>query len=144
MNFDKEKNGILPSQYIEVLLNKNFIFSNEKINLDAIQPASLDLRLGYQAWRVPASFLPGKEYSVEEKLNQIAMHKFNLVDGAVLECGCVYIVKLLEALNLPNNISGIANPKSSTGRLDIFTRLIVDKTQEFETRRRNETCVYEL
>ena len=128
----KEKKGVLPSQYIEELINKNFIYSNENIEDDLIQPASLDLRLGFKAWRVPASFLPGKEKKVEEKLKHIAMHEFNLTDGSVLECGCVYIVKLLEALNLPNNISGIANPKSSTGRLDIFTRLIVDYTQEFE------------
>ena len=128
----KEKKGVLPSQYIEELINKNFIYSNENIEDDLIQPASLDLRLGFKAWRVPASFLPGKEKKVEEKLKHIAMHEFNLTDGSVLECGCVYIVKLLEALNLPNNISGIANPKSSTGRLDIFTRLIVDHTQEFE------------
>ena len=114
------------------MINKNFIYSNENIEDDLIQPASLDLRLGFKAWRVPASFLPGKEKKVEEKLKHIAMHEFNLTDGSVLECGCVYIVKLLEALNLPNNISGIANPKSSTGRLDIFTRLIVDYTQEFE------------
>ena len=129
---NKEKKGVLPSQYIEELINKNFIYSNENIEDDLIQPASLDLRLGFKAWRVPASFLPGKEKKVEEKLKHIAMHEFNLTDGSVLECGCVYIVKLLEALNLPNNISGIANPKSSTGRLDIFTRLIVDYTQEFE------------
>ncbi len=129
---NNEKNGILPSQFIEELISKNFIYSNEKINDELIQPASLDLRLGFKAWRVPASFLPGKDSSVEDKLSQFAMHEFNLLDGNVLECGCVYIVKLLEALNLPNNISAIANPKSSTGRLDIFTRLIVDNTQEFE------------
>lgn len=129
---NNEKNGVLPSQYIEELISRNFIYSNENIEEDLIQPASLDLRLGFKAWRVPASFLPGKEKKVEEKLKHIAMHEFNLTDGSVLECGCVYIVKLLEALNLPKNISGIANPKSSTGRLDIFTRLIVDYTQEFE------------
>ena len=127
-----EKSGVLPSQYIEELISRNFIYSNEKISEELIQPASLDLRLGFKAWRVPASFLPGKEKTVEEKLENIAMHEFTLSEGFILECGCVYIVKLLEALNLPKNISGVANPKSSTGRLDVFTRLIVDKTQEFE------------
>jgi dCTP deaminase len=129
---NNEKNGVLPSQYIKELIDRNFMFSNENINEDLIQPASIDLRLGFKAWRVPASFLPGKNSTVEEKLNQIAMHEFSLSNGAVLECGCVYIVKLLEALNLPKNISGMANPKSSTGRLDVFTRLIVDRTQQFE------------
>ena len=129
---NNEKNGVLPSQYIKELIDRNFMFSNENINEDLIQPASIDLRLGFKAWRVPASFLPGKNSTVEEKLNQIAMHEFSLSNGAVLECGCVYIVKLLEGLNLPKNISGMANPKSSTGRLDVFTRLIVDRTQQFE------------
>ncbi len=131
--FEDLNDGILPSQYIEELISKNFIFSNEKIAKDLIQPASMDLRLGFKAWRVPASFLPGKNNSVEEKLSELTMHEFSLSEGAVLECGCVYIIKLLEGLNLPKNISGMANPKSSTGRLDVFTRLIVDRTQEFES-----------
>ena len=131
--FEDVNDGILPSQFIEELINKNFIFSNENIDKDLIQPASMDLRLGFKAWRVPASFLPGKNNTVEEKLSELAMHEFSLSEGAVLECGCVYIVKLLEGLNLPQNISGMANPKSSTGRLDVFTRLIVDRTQEFES-----------
>ena len=131
--FKDLNDGILPSQLIEELINKNFIFSNENIEKDLIQPASLDLRLGFKAWRVPASFLPGKYNTVEEKLSELTMHEFSLSEGAVLECGCVYIVKLLEGLNLPQNLSGMANPKSSTGRLDVFTRLIVDRTQEFES-----------
>ena len=131
--FEDVNDGILPSQFIEELISKNFIFSNEKIDKDLIQPASMDLRLGFKAWRVPASFLPGKNNTVEEKLSELTMHEFSLSEGAVLECGCVYIIKLLEGLNLPKNISGMANPKSSTGRLDVFTRLIVDRTQEFES-----------
>tara|TARA_B100000579_G_C22823192_1_gene851684 strand:+ start:125 stop:1267 length:1143 start_codon:yes stop_codon:yes gene_type:complete len=131
--FEDVNDGILPSQFIEELIKKNFIFSNENINKDLIQPASMDLRLGFKAWRVPASFLPGKNNTVEEKLSELSMHEFSLSGGAVLECGCVYIVKLLEGLNLPQNLSGMANPKSSTGRLDVFTRLIVDRTQEFES-----------
>ena len=130
---NNEKNGVLPSQYIKELIDRNYMFSNENINEDLIQPASIDLRLGFKAWRVPASFLPGKNSTVEEKLNQIAMHEFSLSNGAVLECGCVYIVKLLEGLNLPKNISGMANPKSSTGRLDIFARLITDFGSAFDT-----------
>ena len=129
---ESTKDGILPSQLIQKLIDNNIIFSNEKISSDLIQPASLDLRLGLKV-ESASFFLPGKNSSVEDKLKEFAMHEFSLSDGIVLECGCVYIVKLLEGLKLPKNISGLANPKSSTGRLDVFTRLIVDNSQEFET-----------
>ena len=124
--------GVLSSQEILELINKNIIISGNGIEKDLIQPASIDLRLGLKAWRVPASFLPGKENKVSSRLKDLSMHEFSLIDGAVLECGCVYIVKLLENVRLPDNLTGIANPKSSTGRLDVFTRLIVDGSMEFE------------
>ena len=124
--------GILSSQEILDLINKNIIKSDQGIDKDTIQPASIDLRLGGNGWRVPASFLPGKGNKVSSRLKDLAMHEFSLVDGAVLECGCVYIVKLLESVSLTDDLAGIANPKSSTGRLDVFTRLIVDGAQEFE------------
>ena len=124
--------GILSSQEILDLINKNIIKSDQGIDKDTIQPASIDLRLGVNGWRVPASFLPGKGNKVSSRLKDLAMHEFSLVDGAVLECGCVYIVKLLESVCLTDDLAGIANPKSSTGRLDVFTRLIVDGAQEFE------------
>ena len=124
--------GILSSQEILELINKNVINSDQEIDKDIIQPASIDLRLGIRAWRVPASFLPGKGNLVSDRLKDFAMHEFSLLDGAVLECGCVYIVKLLESVSLNDDLTGIANPKSSTGRLDVFTRLIVDGAQEFE------------
>ena len=124
--------GILSSQEILDLINKNIIKSDQGIDKDTIQPASIDLRLGVNGWRVPASFLPGKGSKVSSRLKDLAMHEFSLVDGAVLECGCVYIVKLLESVSLTDDLAGIANPKSSTGRLDVFTRLIVDGAQEFE------------
>ena len=125
--------GILPSQEILDLIDKKIITSDHDVDRDIIQPASIDLRLGNKAWRVPASFLPGKGNKVSSRLKDLAMHEFSLIDGAVLECGCVYIVKLLESVSLTDDLTGIANPKSSTGRLDIFTRLIVDGAQEFET-----------
>ena len=124
--------GILSSQEILDLINKNIIKSDQGIDKDTIQPASIDLRLGVNGWRVPASFLPGKGNKVSSRLKDLAMHEFSLVGGAVLECGCVYIVKLLESVSLTDDLAGIANPKSSTGRLDVFTRLIVDGAQEFE------------
>ena len=132
MNKVQKSAGILSSQEILDLISKNIINSNQEIDKDTIQPASLDLRLGNKAWRVPASFLPGKGNKVSSRLRDLAMHEFSLIDGAVLECGCVYIVKLLESVSLTDDLTGIANPKSSTGRLDVFTRLIVDGAQEFE------------
>ena len=132
MNKIQKIAGVLSSQEILELINKNVITSENGIEKDLIQPASIDLRLGIKAWRVPASFLPGKGNKVSTRLKDLAMHEFSLLDGAVLECGCVYIVKLLENVSLTDNLIGIANPKSSTGRLDVFTRLIVDGAMEFE------------
>ena len=132
MNKIQKIAGVLSSQEILELIHKNVITSENGIEKDLIQPASIDLRLGIKAWRVPASFLPGKGNKVSSRLKDLAMHEFSLIDGAVLECGCVYIVKLLENVSLIDNLTGIANPKSSTGRLDVFTRLIVDGAMEFE------------
>ena len=132
MKKNLQKTGVLSNQEILELINKDIITSENGIEKNLIQPASIDLRLGLKAWRVPASFLPGKENRVSSRLKDLAMHEFSLMDGAVLECGCVYIVKLLENVRLTENLTGIANPKSSTGRLDVFTRLIVDGSMEFE------------
>jgi dCTP deaminase len=96
-----------------------------------IQPASLDLRLGEIAYRVRASFLPGST-TVAKRIDELKLHEFSLTDGAVLETGCVYIVPLLESLALPDAIAASANPKSSTGRLDVFTRVIADETRGFD------------
>src|SRR6266581_2948540 len=99
---------------------------------DQIQPASLDLRLGAVAYRVRASFLPGPGSTVAERIDQLKLHEIELGDGAVLETGCVYIVPLIESLALPESIAAAANPKSSTGRLDLFTRVIADETRGFD------------
>jgi dCTP deaminase len=99
---------------------------------DQVQPASLDLRLGHRAWRVRASFLAGRDQTVAERLEHFAMHQIDLGPGAVLETGCVYVVELMESLALPADVSAAANAKSSTGRLDLFTRLIADRTPEFD------------
>src|SRR5579885_3406390 len=98
---------------------------------DQIQPASLDLRLGDVAYRVRASFLPGSS-TVAKRIDELKLHEIALSDGAVLETGCVYIVPLLESLALPDEISAAANPKSSTGRLDVFTRVIADEIRGFD------------
>lgn len=125
--------GILPSQELERLVKatKEIRFL-EPIQDDQYQPASLDLRLGSVAYRVRASFLPGKEATVKNKLEDLAMHEMDITNGAVLERGCVYIVPLIEGLALRKRTSAMGNPKSSTGRLDIFTRLITDMGTEFD------------
>jgi dCTP deaminase len=124
--------GILPSQEITNLISRGNIIAAPAINPDHIQPASLDLRLGDMAHRVRASFLPGPNSTVEAKIKELRMTRVDLTAAPVFEKDCVYIVPLVEELNLPENISGKANPKSTTGRLDIFTRLITDYGTEFD------------
>jgi len=124
--------GILPSQEISNLITRGSIIAAPAINPDHIQPASLDLRLGDMAHRVRASFLPGPNSTVEAKIKELRMTRVDLTAAPVFEKDCVYIIPLVEELNLPENISGKANPKSTTGRLDIFTRLITDYGTEFD------------
>ncbi|MER2535777.1 MAG: 2'-deoxycytidine 5'-triphosphate deaminase [Rhizobiaceae bacterium] len=124
--------GILPDQEIAALFSAGALTSGRPLDADQIQPASLDLRLGATAFRVRASFLPGPGNRVADKLERLKLHEIDLGPGAVLETGCVYIVPLLEALALPAGISASANPKSSTGRLDIFTRVMTDHGEEFD------------
>src|SRR5262249_39746456 len=124
--------GILPSQGIRELISAGRVTAAPPIEEQHIQPASLDLRLGDVAHRVRASFLPGPNSTVAAKLEELRMARVDLTGAAVLEKDCVYLVPLLEELELPENISGKANPKSTTGRLDIFTRLITDYGIEFD------------
>ncbi len=123
--------GILPCQELKALVQRKEIFALEPIVDDQFQPASLDLRLGATAYRVRASFLPGAG-SVRAKLDELAMHEMDISHGAVLEKGCVYIIPLLEGVDLRHRTSALVNPKSSTGRLDIFTRLITDGGTAFD------------
>src|SRR5712691_6346442 len=119
--------GILPSQLLRDAIERTpEIQSLEPITDDQIQPASLDLRLGDVAHRVQASFLPGPEHTVKEKPPALSLHTLDLRTGAVLERDGVYIVPLLEHLALRYRTSGSANPKSSTGRLNVFARVITD------------------
>jgi len=126
------KTGILPDADIAALFSEGALKSARPLDDDQIQPASLDLRLGNVAYRVRASFLPGPRHLVADKLERLTLHEFSLETGAVLETGCVYIVPLMESVELPRDISASANPKSSTGRLDIFTRVMTDCGQEFD------------
>ena len=124
--------GILPDHMIAELAKSGGIRPAREFAPDQIQPASLDLRLGKMAYRVRASFLPGPQTTVAERIAELRLHEFSLTDGAVLETNCVYIVPLLESMALPEDISAAANPKSSTGRLDVFTRVIADNTRGFD------------
>jgi dCTP deaminase len=125
--------GVLPSQSIRQLINTREIYVEDgQIDAGQVQPASLDLRLGPVAYRIRASFLAGEGRTVESKLSELQYHKIDLTNGAVLETHCVYLVPLLECLKLRPIISAIANPKSSTGRIDVFTRLIADGTSSFD------------
>jgi dCTP deaminase len=130
--------GILPAQLLRDAIERTReIQSLAPIDEDQIQPASLDLRLGSIAHRVRASFLPGKDCTVAEKLDAMSLHTLDLRDGAVLEKDCVYIVQLLEYLDLRYRTSGSANPKSSTGRLNVFARVITDRGTEFDSIKSN-------
>ena len=124
--------GLLPAQSLRQLIRDNALFSlNTPIQDDQIQPASIDLRLGTTAYRVRASFLPNQDNLVTNKLRNLSTHSIDLTSGAVLECGCVYIIPLLENVRFTKRMFGIANRKSSIGRLDVFTRLITDHATTF-------------
>ena len=124
--------GILPSQEIRAMVQGREIEATAPIGEDQIQPASIDLRLGPVAYRVRAGFLPGAGTTVMDRVAAYSMHQVDLQAGAVLEKGCVYIVPLMESVSLRSRVSGTANPKSSIGRLDIFTRLITDGATVFD------------
>ena len=131
--YGRHSTGILPGHVLRRLIRaRREIIVVEDIDEAQLQPASLDLRLGAVAWRVRASFLPGPNATVEEKLHNVFMHAIDLSEGAVLETGCVYVVPLVERVEFSARVSGIANPKSSTGRIDVFTRLITDRAQAFD------------
>jgi len=131
---DTATKGIFPSQMIRDLVKRGHIRSgvSSPIQESQIQPASLDLRLGPVAYRVRASFLPGPTAKVLPKVRDLLMSEIDLTRPTVFERGCVYIVPLLEELALPSDTSAKGNPKSTTGRLDVFTRLITDNGKEFE------------
>jgi dCTP deaminase len=127
------KDGIQSADAIMRLAEAGVINPETPFASDQVQPASLDLRLGRRAYRVRASFLPGRNHTVRDRLTQLSFHEIDLSPGAILETGSVYIAELQESLALPEDLSAAANPKSSTGRIDVFTRVITDLSQEFDT-----------
>lgn len=130
--------GILPSQEILHFAQTGIIRSSREIQEDQIQPASIDLRLSHEAYRVRASFLPGRSTTLLNKATDkgLLTGKIDLSEPTRLEPHAIYIIPLMESLDLPSDVYGIANPKSTTGRLDIFTRLITEHGDEFERVRR--------
>ncbi|MCE9634505.1 MAG: 2'-deoxycytidine 5'-triphosphate deaminase [Planctomycetes bacterium] len=128
------EHGVLPEQAMREFVRKGFIEADDPIEEAQFQPSSLDLRLGGTAHLVPASFLPRPGQAFTERLNALSQEQIDLTrpGGAVLQVDSVYIVELQERLHLGDGIRAIATPKSSTGRLDIFTRLICERATEFE------------
>ncbi len=126
------QNGIFSDKMIEDLINTGQIKLAAPLSTKQVQPGSLDLRLDARVWRMRASFLPSTKRSVMECIEALSLHDMDLSQGAVLETGCVYVAQLMEALDLPETLCASANPKSSTGRLDVFTRVITDGATEFD------------
>ena len=124
--------GVLPDSALRRMIDAGALRADAPVAEDQVQPASLDLRLGAVAYRVRASFLAGRERRVADRLAEFEMHRIDLTDGVVLEKGCVYVVPLMESLALPADVSAVANAKSSTGRLDLLTRVITDGGIEFD------------
>ncbi len=129
---DVNPEGILPSQEIRRYISGGRIRSTIEICEEQIQPASIDLRLGTFAYRVQASFLPGRSCTVETKIRDWQIDKIDLTAPATFDRGSVFVVPLMESLALPDDVGAKANPKSTTGRLDVFTRLITEYGEEFE------------
>ena len=127
-----KKPGILSDRMIGALIAEGAVCLARPPAERQIQPASLDLRLGARVWRMRASFLPGSARTVAERIEGLSLHEMDLSRGAVLETGCVYVAELQESMALPASIAASANPKSSTGRLDVFTRVIADHAAEFD------------
>src|ERR1039457_675961 len=125
--------GVLPSQRLrEAVANEWMIAGDWRIPREPIQPASVDLRLGEHAWALRCSFLPDNQSTVEEKIADLSFDRIDLRDGATLERDRPYLVPLIEQLRLPNEIRAKTNPKSSTGRLDVFTRVLTDRSHRFD------------
>lgn len=125
------KSGYLANQSIELACHEGLIHSRTTLLASQFQPVSLDLRLGSHAYRIQSSFLPEND-TVETKLNEIKLYEVDLRDGGILEKGAIYLIPLLEEIDFPKVFHGRTNPKSSTGRLDMFTRVIVDHGHRFD------------
>lgn len=125
--------GVLPSQRLREAIARGWIVAGPwRIPPASVQPASIDLRLGEHAWALRCSFLPDSDSTVEQKIADLAFERIDLRDGAMFERDRPYLVPLVEELRLPQGIRAKANPKSSTGRLDVFTRVLTDRSHRFD------------
>ncbi|HEY7961904.1 MAG TPA: 2'-deoxycytidine 5'-triphosphate deaminase [Solirubrobacteraceae bacterium] len=125
--------GVLPAQQLREAVLREWVLAGDwRIPTESIQPASLDLRLGEFAWALRCSFLPDSSSTVEEKIEDLAFQRIDLRDGATLERDRPYLVPLKEEFRLPPGVRAKTNPKSSTGRLDVFTRVITDRNHRFD------------
>ena len=125
--------GVLPAQRLREAIANGWLVAGEwRIPGESVQPASVDLRLGERAWALRCSFLPDSDSTVEQKAEDLAFEEIDLRDGATLERDRPYLVPLVEELRLPAGVRAKANPKSSTGRLDVFTRVLTDRNHRFD------------
>src|SRR5881392_3475067 len=125
--------GVLPAQQLRDAVSNGWLRAGQwRIPGEAVQPASLDLRLGEHAWALRCSFLPDSDSTVEEKVGDLAFERVDLRDGVTLERDRPYLVPLIEQLRLPEHVRAKANAKSSTGRLDVFTRVLTDRSHRFD------------
>ncbi len=125
--------GVLPSQRLRDAIAREWIVADPwRIPASSVQPASVDLRLGEHAWALRCSFLPDSASTVEEKIADLAFERIDLRDGSTLERDRPYLVPLIEELRLPEGLRAKTNPKSSTGRLDVFTRVLTDRSRRFD------------
>ncbi len=121
----------LNNEQIRNLIKKKQVYSSKSINKNQIQPASLDLTLSNKCYRIKASFIPN-DIKIAHVIKELSLTKINLDQNTLLEKNCIYLCELNEKLNLPSNIMGKSNPKSTTGRLDIFTRVITENGKEYD------------
>ncbi len=125
--------GVLPAQRLREAIAEEWIAAGAwRIPRESVQPASVDLRLGERAWALRCSFLPDSDSTVEQKVADLAFEQIDLRDGATLERDRPYLVPLIEELRLPEHVRAKTNPKSSTGRLDVFTRVLTDRSHRFD------------
>ena len=116
---------------IKRLIDEKCIFSNKYINTHQLQPASLDLTISNTCYRIKASFIPN-ERPISKIISELMLAKIDLSKEFLLERNCIYLCEINEKLKLPKEIRGKANPKSTTGRLDIFTRIITEHGSEYD------------
>ncbi len=125
--------GVLPAQQLRDAIAQEWLTADPwRVPDSSVQPASVDLRLGEHAWALRCSFLPDSDSRVEQKSEELAFERIDLRDGATLERDRPYLVPLIEQLRLPADVRAKANPKSSTGRLDVFTRVLSDRSHRFD------------